>query len=256
MTEDAALPSAALSSADAPHDGAAAAPSADAAPALQGKAALVVLLVAAAVGIVVSLATWCFLELIHQLHVEVFDKLPATVGYGNGAPLWWSLPVCAIAGLIAAVAIMRLPGSGGHVPAMGLNAGAAQPVELPGIVLAALASIGLGLVLGPEAPLIAIGSGLGILAVRLVREDAPKPLIAVMAAAGSFAAISFLFVAPAIAAVLLIEASGLGGKRLPLVLIPGLLAAGIGSPLSIGMGSFTGLSSSAYAIGPLPLPPP
>jgi H+/Cl- antiporter ClcA len=255
MTQDAALPSAERSSPDEPHDGAGAAPSADAAPTLQGKAALVVLLVAAAVGIVVSLATWCFLELIHQLHVEVFDKLPAAVGYGNGAPLWWSLPVCAIAGLIAAVAIMRLPGSGGHVPAMGLSAGAAQPVELPGIVLAAVASIGLGLVLGPEAPLIALGSGLGILAVRLVREDAPKPLIAVMAAAGSFAAISFLFVAPAIAAVLLIEASGIGGKQLPLVIIPGLLAAGIGSLISIGMGSFTGLSTSAYAIGPLPLPP-
>jgi hypothetical protein len=37
------------------------------------------------------------------------------------------------------------------------------------------------------------------------------------------------------------------------VLIPGLLAAGIGSLVSIGMGSFTGLSTSAYALGSLPL---
>ena len=76
-----------------------------------------------------------------------------------------------------------------------------------------------------------------------------------MSAAGAFAAMSFLFEAPLIAAVLLIEATGLGGKRLPLVLIPGLLAAGIGSLVSIGIGSFTGLSSSAYAIGVLELPP-
>ena len=33
-------------------------------------------------------------------------------------------------------------------------------------MLAALATIGLGLVLGPEAPLIALGSGIGILAVQ------------------------------------------------------------------------------------------
>jgi hypothetical protein len=37
------------------------------------------------------------------------------------------------------------------------------------------------------------------------------------------------------------------------VLLPGLLAAGIGSLVSIGMGSFTGLSTSAYSLGALPL---
>ena len=42
------------------------------------------------------------------------------------------------------------------------------------MILAALATIGLGLVLGPEAPLIALGSGIGILAIRLVRKGAPE----------------------------------------------------------------------------------
>jgi H+/Cl- antiporter ClcA len=36
--------------------------------------------------------------------------------------------------------------------------------------------------------------------------------------------------------------------------VPGLLGAGIGSLVSIGMGSWTGLSTSAYALGPLALP--
>ena len=48
-----------------------------------------------------------------------------------------------------------------------------------------------------------------------------------LATAGAFAGVSFLFGSPLIAAVILIEASGLGGPRMPLVLIPGLLAAGI-----------------------------
>ena len=38
------------------------------------------------------------------------------------------------------------------------------------------------------------------------------------------------------------------------MLLPGLLASGIGSLVSIGIGSFTGLSTSAYAIGTLSLP--
>ena len=52
----------------------------------------------------------------------------------------------------------------------------------------------------------------------------------------------------------MIEATGIGGARLPLVLLPGLLGAGIGSLVSIGMGSFTGLSRSAYALAPLSMP--
>jgi hypothetical protein len=226
----------------------------DGSDAPQGRAFMVVLVLAAVVGIGVSLAAWGFLEVIHQIQVGVFTELPKGLGYDHGAPLWWSLPVCGIAGLLTAAAMMRLPGFGGHIPAMGLVAKPTVPAEVPGVVLAALATVGLGLVLGPEAPLLALGGGLGLLAVNLARRDAPPPLVTVMAAAGSFAAISFLFEAPVIAAILMIEATGIGGKQLPLVLIPGLLAAGIGSLVSIGLGSFTGLSTSAYAIGTLSLP--
>ena len=77
-----------------------------------------------------------------------------------------------------------------------------------------------------------------------------------MAAAGSFAAISTIFGNPVIGAVIIIEAAGLGGPMLPLVLLPGLLAAGIGSVVFIGMGSLTGLSTAAYALAPLGLPAP
>jgi hypothetical protein len=89
---------------------------------------------------------------------------------------------------------------------------------------------------------------------RQARKDAPDQLLALMGAAGSFAAISSLFGSPVVGAVIIIEASGLGGATLPLILLPGLLAAGIGSLVFIGMGSVTGLSTSAYALGPLALP--
>jgi hypothetical protein len=109
-------------------------------------------------------------------------------------------------------------------------------------------------VLGPEAPLIALGSGGAVLLIRLARRETPPQALMVIAAAGSFTALSFIFDSPLIAAVILIEATGIGGARLPLVVVPGLLAAGIGTLLWNGMGSFTGLSSSAYALSALQLP--
>jgi H+/Cl- antiporter ClcA len=215
------------------------------------------LALAAAVGVVVSLAAWGFLELIHQIQVGLFTDLPEELGYGGEAPWWFYVVVLGIAGLITAAAIVRLPGEGGHVPAEGLKIGGApvQPLELPGIVLAAFATIGGGLVLGPEAPLIALGAGLGVFAIRSLRRDTPAEAQAVMAAAGSIAAMALLFNSPIIAAVILLEALGLDREKLPLILLPGLLAAGIGSLISIGMGSLTGLSTSAYALGTLTLPP-
>jgi H+/Cl- antiporter ClcA len=223
---------------------------------IESKSFVGLLAIAAIVGIVVSLATWCFLELINQIQRGVFVHLPSDLGYHGGAPLWWPLPVLAIAGVLVAFAIARLPGQGGHIPANGLVAGAgpALPIELPGIMLAAIAAIGLGVVLGPEAPLIALGAGLGVMTLRLVRKDVPPQVLTVVAAAGSFAAVSFLFESPLIAAIIMIEATGLGGPKLKLVLLPGLLAAGVGTLVSVGLGSWTGLSTSAYALGSLSLP--
>ena len=217
---------------------------------IDSRAFIGLLVVAGIVGVIVSLAAWCFLELTVQLQRGVFVHLPEDLGYDHGPPIWWALPVLALTGLIVAFAVERLPGQGGHIPARGLQAGGAPmgPVDLPGVLLAATATVGLGIVLGPEAPLIALGAGLGVLTVKLARSDAPPALMTVVAAAGSFAAMSFLFESPVIAAVIMIEAVGLGGPKLTLVLLPGLMAAGIGSLTSLGMGSLTGLNSSAYAL--------
>lgn len=217
---------------------------------------VVLLVVVAVVGVVVSLAAWCFLELIYQLQRELYTHLPNALGYKSGPPVWWPLPVLALAGLVVALAITRLPGDGGHLPARGLAMGGGLPrtINLPGVILAGLATVGSGLVLGPEGPLIALGSGTALLAIRLARHEMPNQILVVVAAAGSFSALAFIFDSPLIAAVILIEGTGIGGARLPLILVPGLLAAGIGTLVAIGMGSFTGLSTSAFALGALQLP--
>ena len=79
------------------------------------------------------------------------------------------------------------------------------------MILAAVAGIGLGAVVGPEAPLIALGGGLGFFVIRRLRADSPPELQSLVAACGTFAAVSFLFGSPLIAAVILIEATGLAG---------------------------------------------
>ena len=230
------------------------APSApDAAALLRSRNYRAALVLAAVVGLVVSVASWAFLELVAQMQRWVYQDLPGDLGFET-VPSWWPLPILGLAGILIALAITRLSGNGGHEPTQGLHAAPTAPADLPGIVLAAVASIGLGMVLGPEAPLIALGSGLGLLAVKAAKKDAPDELKALIAAAASLAAISSLFGSPAIAAVIIIEAAGLGGAMLPVFLLPGLLAAGIGSLVFVGMGSLTGLSTSDYALAPIELP--
>ena len=126
------------------------------------------------------------------------------------------------------------------------------PAQLPGILLAALATLVFGAVLGPEMPLILAGGGLALLAVRLARRDVPQQAAAVLAASGSFAAISTLFGNPLLGAFLLMEASGLGGPMLGVVLLPGLLAAGIGTLIFVGLDNLTGLGTFSLAIPGIP----
>ena len=183
----------------------------------------------------------------------IFTDLPTNLGF-HSEPLWWPIPPLLLAGLLVALTIRYLPGRGGHSPADGfkMGEGPAPLIQLPGIVLAAFATLSLGVVLGPEGPLVALGGGLGALAVRLAKRDAPPQTQTVMAAAGSFAAISTLLGSPVTGAFLLMEASGLGGPTMGLVLVPGLLAAGVGSLIFIGLNAWTGLGTFSLAIPGLP----
>jgi len=165
------------------------------------------------IGVPISAAAYYFLQLVGFLQAWVFKDLPQTLGFG-ATPLWWPLPILGIAGVLVSLTIRKLPGNGGHSPVNGFTAGAVpEPVELPGILLAAAASLVLGVVLGPEAPLIALGGGLAVCAVRLARRDVPQRAAAVVAAAGSFAAISALLGSPIAGAFLLMEASGSAARR-------------------------------------------
>jgi H+/Cl- antiporter ClcA len=212
------------------------------------------LVLAAVLGVPISIIAYGFLAVVAAIQRFLFAGLPNQV-FGGPAPAWWPVPWLVLCGLLTALTIRHLPGTGGHSPAFGFTTGGgpASGRELVGIVLAALTTLSLGAVLGPEAPLIAIGGGLGALAVHLVKKDAPPMAPTIMASAGSFAAISTLLGSPVLGAFLIMEVAGIGGMTLSLVALPGLLASGVGALVFVGLNGWTGLGSFSLA---LPVVPP
>jgi H+/Cl- antiporter ClcA len=236
-----------------PPNGTPAPPSAiDPVAVMRSRPYLVALVLAAVLGIPLAIVAYGFLAVVTAVQQYVFVAMPHQV-LGEPAPAWWPVPWLVLCGLLTACSIRYLPGTGGHSPALGFTTGGPPGRrDLAGIVLAALASLGLGAVVGPEAPLIAIGGGLGALAVHLVKRDAPPMALTVMASAGSFAAISTLLGSPVLGAFLIMEAAGIGGMTLSLVALPGLLASGVGALVFVGLGHWTGLGSFSLALPVVP----
>ena len=244
-------------SADPGQEHPAASPSAPAAldpvAVIRSRPYLIALVLAAILGIPISAVAYGFLALVSKIQQQLFQDLPTQL-FGDTVPAWWPVPWLVLCGLLTALTIRYLPGNAGHSPAFGFKAGGGAPngPELPGVFLAALTTLSLGAVLGPEAPLIALGGGLGALAVHLAKKDAPPMALTVMASAGSFAAISTLLGSPILGAFLIMEAAGIGGATLTLIALPGLLASGIGALMFIGLDSWTGLGDFSLALTTVP----
>jgi H+/Cl- antiporter ClcA len=207
---------------------------------------------AAVIGAPVSALAWGFLALASKLQGWLFSSLPSALGLAQ-VPDWWAFPVLMTGGLAVAFVIRFVPGTGGHEPAEGFKAGGVlAPIQIPGVFLAALGTLSCGAVLGPEAPLLALGGGVAAWAVTRARGEGADRAKVVIAAAGSFAAVSTLLGSPLAGAFLLMEAAGLGGATMELVLLPGLLASGIGALVFTGLGRFSGLGTFSLAIPGLP----
>jgi H+/Cl- antiporter ClcA len=218
---------------------------------LRSRSYLALLVLGAITGVPVAVVAYFFLKVVGEVQEYLFTTLPSDLF--DGTPMWWPVPWLMLSGLLVAATIRFLPGTGGHEPSEGFKSvGALPPIELPGVLLAALATLGLGAVLGPEAPLIAIGSGMGGLIVHLIKKDAPAQATVVIAAAGSFAAISTLLGSPILGAFLLMEVVGIGGPMLGVILLPGLLAAGIGALIFVGLDSWTGFGTFSLTVPNIP----
>jgi H+/Cl- antiporter ClcA len=215
----------------------------------QARGYLLLIGLGAVIGIPAAFLAWLFLGVVHWLEDLLWTELPRELG--ESAPPWYlviGLPVVG-AGVVA-LARRFLPGDGGHSPLAGLG-GAPTPLRYgPGVALAALGTLAFGAVLGPEAPLIALGSVVGMAVTPFVRLD-PRGQ-AVIANAGSFSAVSALFGGPLVAGFLLVESGLAAGAALLPMLLPGLVAAAVGYLLFVGLGDWAGLPETPLAVPDLP----
>jgi len=118
---------------------------------LRSRRYLALLAIGAVIGVPVATAAYFFLKVVDESQHYLYATLPGELGF-DGEPTWWPLPLLALSGLLVALAIRYLPGTGGHSPADGFKrTGPVPPIELPGIVIAAFATLSLGAVLRPEA---------------------------------------------------------------------------------------------------------
>jgi H+/Cl- antiporter ClcA len=209
------------------------------------------LAVSALLGVPISLVCFFFVGLQHALQHWVWESLPRAIGQ-PGPPWWWPLPALLLGGLLLVPVVTRMPGGGGHVPVHGLGGPPLGPSAVPGVVLAALTVLTLGAALGPEAPLMALGSGLALLALLPGGRAAGPQARAVLGATGSTAAIATILGGPLVAVLLVVEAAGLGGPRLVVLLLPCLLAGATGALVFTGFGEWTGLKIGALTLPEVP----
>ena len=146
------------------------------------------------------------------------------------------------------------PGTAGSTPLEGLGLAAIRPVELVSILPAALVTLASGVVLGPEAPLIALGFAIGVVGVRIARASEAESELLVLAAA--FAALAGLFGGPIVAAFFLFEVLAAGGRTqatdISRALLPGFVAAGTGALVYTGVGDWQGIDAPTLALPGLP----
>ncbi|WP_204082575.1 chloride channel protein [Asanoa ishikariensis] len=220
---------------------------------LRSRGYIALLILGAAVGVPVAIVAYFYLEAVSKAQRFFLTDLPHDLGFA-GTPVWWPIPMVAVGGLLVGLSLRYLPGTGGHNPAEGFVAGPTVSArDMPGVAAASLATLAFGAVLGPEAPLVLIGSGLAVLIARLVKRDAPAKALVIVGAAGSFAAISTLLISPLAGAFLLLEAVGVGGSMVSVVLAPGLLAAGIGALIFVGLNHITGFGTFSLAVPNIPV---
>jgi H+/Cl- antiporter ClcA len=212
------------------------------APAQAGPAYLRLVLLGAIVGAPAAVVAALFLGVVHEVEHWIWPDSPA----------WYlvvGLPVVGAA--IVWAARTFLPGDGGHRPLDGLNPEPMPLSHAPGIVAAGMGTLCFGAVLGPEAPVIALGAIVAVALTSFARLDPDQSRV--LATTGSFSAISALFGGPIVAGVMMMEAAvGLGARLIP-ALIPGFVAAAVGYVIFVGFGNWGGLDTPGLVVPDLPL---
>ena len=164
--------------------------SADSAPTITRRP-LPAMLVAAVIGLVFG---YVVLEIVNAGIAYIWQTVPS--GWQT-TPVWYVVGVLLLAAALVYV-IRTYVGDAGHSPLGGIKVSSLTPKEYVGVILAILASLFGGIVLGPEVALVASGSVVGGLVAKWFKHTDPKAEKRVVGF-GALGAILALFVGPLLA---------------------------------------------------------
>jgi len=196
------------------------------------------------VGLIAAAGGSVLLEVIHLGERLFYEQLPQSFGLDE-VPVWWVL-LMLLAGASVIVLAQYLPGSSGKGPLTGFHFDT-QPKNAVSILVAAAGTLMFGFVLGPEAPLIILGTTIGALVLR--RSQGPTLQAAMLL--GGVASIGAVFGNPFVTAFMILEFIALG--VMPRVLmLPMFVALGAGYLTQVGIGSWNGFGVHPLTVPDLP----
>jgi len=169
----------------------------------------------------------------------VWDWLPNTLGLTE-VPWWWVIAMLLVGALLIIAAWRLGEGMGSPLEGFHFDVGPSRAIAALSVALATLI---FGGVLGPEAPLIVVGTVIGGL---VTRKQSPQVQQMAMAL-GGIAAISTILGNPFVAAFFVLEFAALGAMPRQ-VLIPMFIAIGSSYLVLTGIGPFAGLGEVELAV--------
>lgn len=212
----------------------------DASPSAMGR----LLAFSVVLGVAAAAAASVFLEIIHVGESYLFTDLPESLGLDQ-APWWWAAILLLVGATVVAIA-RRLPGETGKGPLTGFHFD--NPLSIvPSILLAALGTLVFGFVLGPEAPLIVLGTAVGAL---LTRRADPQVRRAAMLL-GGVAAIGAVLGNPFVTGFMILEFAAFG--LVPAAILPAVFVAlGAGFLTQVGINGLPGFGMHSLAVPGMP----
>lgn len=196
------------------------------------------------IGILSAVVASAFLFAVEKSQEFLFLEIPHALGL-DGAPWWWAGIILVIAALIVVLA-RKLPGNTGKGPLTGFHFDTSLKY-VPSVILAALASLIGGVALGPEAPLIVLGTTLGALFTIGKPENTRKAMMFI----GGAAAIGAVFGNPFITGFMILEFVALGAAPAAL-LLPVFTALASSYIVSIGIWQIPGLGVHSLSVPGMP----
>jgi H+/Cl- antiporter ClcA len=197
--------------------------------------------IALILGAVTAIIASLFLSAVEYGQEFLYHWLPESLGLEK-APWWWAGLLLLVASGIVLLA-RKLPGGTGSGPLTGFHFDTPASAA-PSILLAAFASLICGVALGPEAPLIVLGTTIG----ALVSRNRPAEIRKAIMFIGGAAAIGAVFGNPFITGFMILEFAAFG--LVPATMLTPVFTA-LGSSYIVSLG-FWGIKG--FAVHPLSVP--